>query len=369
MGICRFKIMCIRCSSIHIFLTCGPFLFASFNINTTTIDSSFYLHLKVYLYVMAIFFFLSLNSNKSFHISLRQEQERQELYRRHQQELQSYKMHHLRAHYDGKCCFHGKSVQSAVASSQTGNNPFMSYANTYLHSKDQNIADSSINQAVYQNMHVVQGGSIMSDSQHRSYMPEYQQPRPSEEYLPTSNTSLNMPNEFGSFVKVCEPTVRERVSDPRYTRDHMLQHAFKNELEISHLPSGQAVALANIGSSGPSLATFAVPPMQIHNVHSNENVAALSKKTAVQTSIEGAPHSSPQTVRRIINATSALNVNPAFHPVTSHIVSALPVSQRISDNSAPNGHPQMINVSLPYTQGSDVTVSSPSKLYFSQSGS
>lgn len=294
----------------------------------------------------------------------RQEQERQELYRRHQQELLSYKMHHLRAHYDGKCCFHAKNVQSSAASSQTGNFPFSSYANTFLHSKEQNLADSHM----YQSMHIPQGGSVAPDSQSKVFMPEFQQHQHSEEFLSVANCSLNMPNEFGSFVKVSEPVMRE--SDPRYVRSQVFQHAYKNELDISHLPSDQAVStFSNVGISGPSLATFTVPPIQIPDVHNNENVAALSKNTTVQASVEGTSHSSPQTIHRIINATSALSVNPAFHPATPHIVSAAPMPQRISDNSASNGHSQILNVSLPYSHASDVSVSSPSKIYFSQSGS
>lgn len=297
----------------------------------------------------------------------RQEQERQELYRRHQQELLSYKMHHLRAHYDGKCCFHAKSVQSSAASSQTGNIPFSSYANTYLHSKEQNIAESSVSH-MYQSMQAPQGGNTISDSQSKLYVPEFQQPQHSEEFLSVANCSLNMPNEFGSFVKINEPIVRE--TDPCYARGQLFQHAYKNELDIPLHPSDPAVStFSNVAISGPSLATFAVPPIQIPDVHNNENVAALNKKTTVQVPVEGASNSSPQTMHRIINATSALSVNPAFHPATSHIVSAVPMPQRISDSSAPSGHSQILNVSLPYSHASDVSVSSPSKIYFSQSGS
>lgn len=231
-------------------------------------------------------------------------------------------MHHLRVRYDGKCCFHSKSVPTSLT--QTGSVPLTSYTNTFLHSNEQN----SVSQPS-----IPQGTGPPCDPLTQPYM---QQSQPPEELFSVANC---MPNNFG------ESSVLERivVSDP---------HAYKNELNISHLPSGHvASTFSSVGVSGPSLATFTVPPIQIH---SNENVAALNK----QTLIEGAAVSSPQTVRRIINATSALN---AFHQVTPHIVSAA-----LSSNSAPNGHPQILNVSLPY---SDVSVSSPSKLYFSQSGS
>lgn len=303
-------------------------------------------------------FYVSMSFFKYF----RQEEERQELYRRHQHELLSYKMHHLRAHYDGKCCFHSKSVQSAAASSQTGNIPFSSFATTYLHSKEQHVGDSSVSHSVYQSMHHTQGGG--GDSQNKTYVQEIKQPRPSDVYLPTASCSVTMPSELCSSVKACEPTVMGSVSDPRYVRDQSIQHAYEHG-EIPHLTPGQVYSIpSNVGISASSHSTFTVPPVQMHDMHCNRNMAALSKKTAVELSVEGAPHSSPQTVRRIINATSALNVNPTFYQTTP-LISEIPVPQQVSNTSAPVGHVPMLNVSE--VGVTDATVSSPSTVYFSQS--
>ncbi|XP_035219176.1 uncharacterized protein LOC118192343 isoform X4 [Stegodyphus dumicola] len=304
----------------------------------------------------------------------RQEQERQELFRRHQQELYSYKMHHLRAHYGGKCCFHGKNYQSNVANIQTGSVPFSGFAYHLPVSKDQSSQECSINMPLNQNSHVNQVGIVACEPQHASYL------RPSDlhqntkivpmaEMIPPVDSSMRKQSDFG--VCMSEPCIRETFNHLHYAKDPTVQQTLRNDLnEICSLPVGQPIGgLSTASISDFSITNVAMPQMQIHDVHTNQNMTALSNKTAVQRSVEAAPHSSPQTVRRIINATSAINVNPEFHQVMSHIASPVSVPQILSANTSSNVHSQVLNVSLPYSPSSDDIVSSPSKHCFSRSNS
>ncbi|XP_071035049.1 uncharacterized protein [Parasteatoda tepidariorum] len=97
--------------------------------------------------------FLECNDEYLKVILERQEQERQELYRRHQQELQSYKMHHLRTH---KCCYHIKNSQNPVVYSQDRN---------VHHSRD---GSPSVSSALNQNMNQTiepQASNLISNKQ------------------------------------------------------------------------------------------------------------------------------------------------------------------------------------------------------------
>ncbi|GIY73331.1 hypothetical protein CDAR_531013 [Caerostris darwini] len=302
----------------------------------------------------------------------RQEQERQELYRRHQQELQSYKMHHLKTHYGRKCCFHSKSPQIAVASSQTGNDTFSSYGSSIHHSKDQVAPESAVTLTANQNMHINNTGIVGYDVDQQAYMwsADVQQQAinslPVGETIQAANVIVNKQSEFGNPASISQP---ESVSH-LHCKDSNSQMLRGGILEMcSALPvrqHGIDLSIANI--SDPSLTKFTMPQLHVHDVHTNKNMAALNKISVVQRPLEVAPHSSPQTVRRIINATSAINVNPAYHhsPLISTSTS---VSQHMSENEAYNGHSRVIKVSLPCSQSSDVIVSSPSKSLFPQSDS
>ncbi|GBM56457.1 Serine/threonine-protein kinase WNK [Araneus ventricosus] len=301
----------------------------------------------------------------------RQEQERQELSRRHQQELQSYKMHHLRTHYGGKCCFHSKSPQIAVASSQTGNDAYSSYGTSLHHSKDQVAPDCAIGLTANQNMHL-NAGIVGCEMDQKAYLrpADMQQQAkislPIGETLQAANVIVNKQSEFGVSANISQPDIKDTVSH-QHTRDSSQQLLSSGVLDMSSIPVGQHfVDLSTADISDPSLTKFNMPQLHVHDVHTNRNMAALTKKPVVQIPLEVAPHSSPQTVRRIINATSAINVNPAFHHVSPLISTSTSVSQLNSENETYNGHSHVINVSLPCSQNSDVIVSSPSKPFLPQ---
>ncbi|CAL1280790.1 unnamed protein product [Larinioides sclopetarius] len=301
----------------------------------------------------------------------RQEQERQELSRRHQQELQSYKMHHLRTHYGGKCCFHSKSPQIAVASSQTGNDTYSSYGTSLHHSKEQVASDCAIGLTANQNMHLNAGivGCEMDQKAFLRPADMQQQAKislPIGETLQAANKIVNKQSEFGVSANISQPDIKDTVSH-QHTRDSSQQLLSSGVLAMNSLPVGQhCVDLSTADISDPSLTKFNMPQLHVHDVHTNRNMAALTKKPVVQIPLEVAPHSSPQTVRRIINATSAINVNPAFHHVSPLLSTSTSVSQLNSENETYNGHSHVLNVSLPCSQNSDVIVSSPSKPFLPQ---
>ncbi|KAF8791461.1 Serine/threonine-protein kinase WNK like protein [Argiope bruennichi] len=301
----------------------------------------------------------------------RQEQERQELSRRHQQELQSYKMHHLRTHYGGKCCFHSKSPQIAVASSQTGNDTFSSYGTSLHHSKDQVAPECAVGLTANQNIHL-NSGIVGCEMDQKAYLRSTDMQQPTKKSLPigealqAANIIVNKPSEFGVSANISQSDIKETVSH-QHVRDSSQQILSSGVLDMSSIPVGQhCVDLSTADISDPSLTKFNMPQLQVHDVHTNRNMAALTKKPVVQIPLEVAPHSSPQTVRRIINATSAINVNPAFHHVSPLISTSTSVSQLNSENETYNGHSHIINVSLPCSQNSDVIVSSPSKPFLPQ---
>ncbi|GFR33593.1 hypothetical protein TNCT_641271 [Trichonephila clavata] len=301
----------------------------------------------------------------------RQEQERQELSRRHQQELQSYKMHHLRTHYGRKCCYHSKSTQSAVASSQTGNEIFSGYGSSLHHSKDQMAPECAVSLTINENMHINNTGMANNEMEQKANMwsgemqQQIKKPSPVEE-MHQAATVVNKQSDFGVQANVGQLDIKENITH-LHSRDANQQLMKSDILEMCSVPVEQHNSdCSGAGISDPSLTKFTMPQLHVHDVHTNENVAALTKKSVGQRSLEVAPHSSPQTVRRIINATSAINVNPAFHHVSPLISTSTSVSQLIPENETYNGHSHVINVSLPCSQSSDVIVSSPSKPFFPQ---
>ncbi|GFT09128.1 hypothetical protein NPIL_454021 [Nephila pilipes] len=301
----------------------------------------------------------------------RQEQERLELSRRHQQELQSYKMHHLRTHYGRKCCYHSKSTQSAVASSQTGNEIFSGYGSSLHHSKDQIAPECAVSLTINENMHINNTGMANYEMDQKANMwsgdiqQQIKKSSPVEE-MHQAATIVNKQSDFGIQANIVQPDIKENMSH-LHSRDPSQQLTRSDILGMCSVPVEQRSSDHSCaGISDPSLTKFTMPQLHVHDVHTNENMAALTKKSVGQRSLEVAPHSSPQTVRRIINATSAINVNPAFHHVSPLISSSTSVSQLIPENETYNGHSHVINVSLPCSQSSDVIVSSPSKPLFPQ---
>lgn len=294
----------------------------------------------------------------------RQEQERQELSRRHQQELQSYKLHHIRTHYGRNCCFHSKSTQSAVASSQTGGGAISSYGNSFHHSNDQVAPECTVNLTNNQNLHTNSEIVCCEGEQNACTWSSNMQ----QQYKNTSIVNEAIQNTIVN--KQVEVSMQNNVGQ-HGTHNHFhcnpdSSNQLLNGMVVCSLPAGQTGADISVPSnSDPQLSNYA-SPMLVHDIQSNENMAALNKKLISQRSLEVAPHSSPQTVRRIINATSAININPAFHNISPIIPTSVSVPQLISENVTYNGHSHVQSVSLPCSHSSDVIVSTPSKSCFCQ---
>lgn len=268
-------------------------------------------------------------------------------------------MHHIRTHYGRNCCFRSKITQSAVASSQTGSEAISS---SFHHSNDQVAPECTVNVTINQNLHTNSEIVCCEAGQNACTWSSNMQ----QQYNNTSIVNDAIQNTFvNNQVEVSmQNSVSQTGTSNHFHCNPDASNQLLNSMVVCSLPVGQTgVDISIPSNSDPQLSNYA-SQMLVHDIHSNENMAALNKKLITQRSLEVAPHSSPQTVRRIINVTSAININPAFHNISPIISTSVSVPQLISENATYNGHSQ--SVSLPCSHSSDVIVSSPSKPCFPQ---